>query len=86
MIRATISSREHAVALREIASYISTPEAASRVPDLWRIRAKLEAIPLADGQARISLTNREANALMDALAESDDDVEDLSEKLTGRLG
>lgn len=81
MIRVTITSIEYDTAIRALDGY--QPADGRNNPSLAKAREKLHQ---ADENKKISFTNKEANVLMDALMERDDEAaETFFEKLTGRV-
>jgi hypothetical protein len=78
VIRVAITQEEHTLASKVLDTYARMTEADLAVRDIASIRRKLVV-------GNVSFTNKEANVLMDALNESDENLAgELSERLTGR--
>lgn len=81
MITVTMSADERALSYNVLAAHAYTFTGQADVSHIARIRSKLDK-----GTDTVSFTDKEANVLMDALAnEGHDEGGDLAERLTGRV-
>lgn len=81
MITVSMSADERALSYSVLAAHAYTITGQADLQHIARIRSKLDK-----GTERVSFTNKEANVLMDALANEDRDDKGagLAERLTGR--
>lgn len=81
MVKVTMTADERAVSYAVLRAHGLTSYGAQSAKFIQSIRLKLDK-----GTSDVALTDKEANVLMDAIAEHDDDESgaDLAERLTGR--